>query len=224
MNKQKRITKFVVILAFLLLVILLGYTFAKYVKTYTMTLAKVEENVEPEPPVDPQPPVEPEEPTVDGVVLVDKVFNYADVAAAKADGWKMDDNNYAEIAVENGFVKYNQIGQCALYKASGSAYVANNGGNSKPLMFSLPKGVVAVDEENGTEIINNSLNLWCFSRFYRLAALEHVKHSVPDEKQTHTACVNNACLFQYREKVRCIVEGFLGSDTNVAPECNLVIC
>ena len=39
MNKQKRITKFVVILAFLLLVILLGYTFAKYVKTYTIPVS-----------------------------------------------------------------------------------------------------------------------------------------------------------------------------------------
>ena len=126
-----------------------------YVKTYKMTLAKAETTPEPEP--EPEPDPEPGE-EVEGIVSVDKTFNYASATEALADGWKVNDDAYRELTVdENGYVKYNQIKQSALYtKVSEGVYGANNGSGTSSLMYSMPKGTVAIDEENGTKIINET--------------------------------------------------------------------
>ena len=129
-----------------------------YVKTYKMTLAKVETTPEPEPEPEPEPDPEPGE-EVDGIVSVDKTFNYASATEALADGWKINDDSYRELTVdENGYVKYNQLKQCDVYtKVSEGVYKANNGSGTSALMYSMPKGgVVAIDEANGTKIINET--------------------------------------------------------------------
>ncbi len=124
----------------------------EYVKTYKMTLAQGEEVIVPEPTPTP----------AEAVVSVDKVFGYADANSALADGWSygiLDSKTYvltpnqtlnSDFVVENGVPTIKQTEQ-TIMKADNTGVNSNHG---TAMVFDLPAGPVAIDEENGTSIIN----------------------------------------------------------------------
>jgi len=124
----------------------------EYVKTYKMTLAQGEEVIVPEPTPTP----------AEAVVSVDKVFGYADANSALADGWSygiFDSKTYvltpnqtlnSDFVVENGVPTIKQTEQ-TIMKAGNTGVTGDLG---TAMVFDLPAGPVAIDEENGTSIIN----------------------------------------------------------------------
>jgi len=86
--------------------------------------------------------------TAEGVVSVNKTFNYADVNQATVDGWSAGTEDHAKFTVEDGVPTLRQFKQTVVK----SGKVLSD--PTTKMIYKLPAGPVSVDVENRTRIIN----------------------------------------------------------------------